>query len=260
MSNSEEEEIARNYICFEESDCIVVVVDATRLERNLNLVKQIVEIQNNVIVCVNLLDEAAKKGISIDLELLEQKLGVPVAGVIARRKKTLKELCQKIEDVCTSKIKPEPQFTKYEENVENAIKKLQNELQIKIENEKLARWIAIKFLEGNNKITEKITQKYGVKISETNLQVAKRELKEEKIEDLLVGAIMRDIEAICKEVVHLRKSNYNERDKKIDKILTSKLYGIPIMILFLGLIFWLTITGANYPSQLLSDFFTRNRK
>ena len=71
---------------------------------------------------------------------------------------------------------------------------------------------------------------------------------------------MRDIEAICKEVVHLRKSNYNERDKKIDKILTSKLYGIPIMILFLGLIFWLTITGANYPSQLLSDFFTRNRK
>ena len=99
-----------------------------------------------------------------------------------------------------------------------------------------------------------------MKISETNLQVAKRELKEEKIEDLLVGAIMRDIETICKEVVHLRKSNYNERDKKIDKILTSKLYGIPIMILFLGLIFWLTITGANYPSQLLSDFFTRNRK
>lgn len=260
MSNSEEEEIARNYICFEESDCIVVVVDATRLERNLNLVKQIVEIQNNVIVCVNLLDEAAKKGISIDLELLEQKLGVPVVGVIARRKKTLKELCQKIEDVCTGKIKPEPQFTKYEENVENAIKKLQNELQIKIENEKLDRWIAIKFLEGNNKITEKITRKYGVKISETNMKVAKSELKEEKIEELLVGAIIRDIEAICKEVVHLRKSNYNERDKKIDKILTSKLYGIPIMILFLGLIFWLTITGANYPSQLLSDFFTRNRK
>lgn len=260
MSNSEEEEIARNYICFEESDCIVVVVDATRLERNLNLVKQIVEIQNNVIVCVNLLDEAAKKGISIDLELLEQKLGVPVVGVIARRKKTLKELCQKIEDVCTGKIKPEPQFTKYEENVENAIKKLQNEIQIKIENEKNARWMAIKFLEGNNKITEKITQKYGVRISETNMQVAKRELKEEKIENLLVGAIMRDIEAICKEVVHLRKSNYNERDKKIDKILTSKLYGIPIMILFLGLIFWLTITGANYPTEILSNFFTRNRK
>lgn len=260
MSNSEEEEIARNYICFEESDCIAVVVDATRLERNLNLVKQIVEIQNNVIVCVNLLDEAAKKGISIDLELLGQKLGVPVVGVIARRKKTLKELCQKIEDVCTGKIKPEPQFTKYEENVENAIKKLQNEIQIKIENEKTARWMAIKFLEGNNKITEKITQKYGVRISETNMQVAKRELKEEKIENLLVGAIMRDIEAICKEVVHLRKSNYNERDKKIDKILTSKLYGIPIMILFLGLIFWLTITGANYPTEILSNFFTRNRK
>ena len=195
MSNSEEEEIAKNYICSKPNDCIVVVVDATRLERSLNLAKQIMQIENKVIVCVNLLDEATKKGISIDLEQLTKKLGVPVVGVIARKKKTLKNLCQIIEDVCNGKIKIEPKSTEHEENVEKEIEKMQKE-----------------------------------------------------------------IEKICSKVVHLRKSNYNESDRKIDKILTSKLYGIPIMIIFLGIIFWLTITGANYPSELLSDFFTRNRK
>ena len=78
MSNSEEEEIARNYICFGNPDATVIVVDATCLERNLNLVFQIMEITNNIIVCVNLLDEAKKKRIKIDLNKLSKKLGVPV--------------------------------------------------------------------------------------------------------------------------------------------------------------------------------------
>ena len=78
MSNSQEEEIARNYICFGNPDATVVVLDATCLERNLNLVFQIMEITPNVIVCVNLLDEAKKKGIFIDLSKLSQILGVPV--------------------------------------------------------------------------------------------------------------------------------------------------------------------------------------
>ena len=85
MSNSEEEEIARNYICFGKHDCTVVVVDATCLERNLNLVYQILEITDKVVVCVNLLDEAKKKGISIDFNLLSSHLGVPVVGTTARK-------------------------------------------------------------------------------------------------------------------------------------------------------------------------------
>ncbi len=78
MSYSEEEEIARNYICFEKPDATVVVLDATCLERNLNLVFQIMEITNNIIVCVNLLDEAKNKNIKINLKELEKRLGVPV--------------------------------------------------------------------------------------------------------------------------------------------------------------------------------------
>ena len=97
MSNSEEEEIARDYICFGNPDATVVIVDATCLERNLNLVYQIMEITSNIIVCVNLLDEANKKGMSIDLNELERKLGVPVVGTIARKKNTLNSLMKKVE-------------------------------------------------------------------------------------------------------------------------------------------------------------------
>lgn len=100
MSYSEEEEIARNYICFSKPDCIIVVADATNLERNLNLLYQIMEMNNRLILCVNLLDEARKKGIKIDLKKLEDEIGIPVVGTIAHKKKSLKKLMQKVEDVC----------------------------------------------------------------------------------------------------------------------------------------------------------------
>ena len=90
MSSSEEEEIARDYICFGNPDVTVIVVDSTCLERNLNLVFQIMEITDNIIVCVNLLDEAKKKGITINLELLSKLLGVPVVGTTARKPKTFR--------------------------------------------------------------------------------------------------------------------------------------------------------------------------
>ena len=192
LSNSEEEEIARNYICSENADVIVVIVDATCLERNLNLVFQILEITNNVIICVNLLDEAKKKGIFIDLELLSKKLGVPVVGTCARKTKTLKKLLDVIHDVCIKKIVPNP------------------------------------------------------------LKVQKDDDAEKYLEDVYIKA-----EEICEETCRYRNEDTNVLDRKIDKILTSKICGIPIMIGFLGIIFWLTITGANYPSQLLANLFSK---
>lgn len=194
MSNSEEEEIARNYICFEKPDCTIVVVDATCLERNLNLVYQILAITKKVVVCVNLLDEAKNKGIEIDLGKLEEKLGVPVIGTIARKKKTLKKLLNKVEEVC--KIKDTKKG------------KLQN-------------------------------------IAELEATV-----KEE-----IISQILKKAEQVCKEVITYKKENYNSRDRKIDKVLTSKIFGIPIMIIFLCGILWITIVGANYPSKWLSSLF-----
>ena len=100
MSNSEEEEIARNYICFGNPDATVVILDATSLERSLNLAYQIMEITDKIIICVNLVDEAEKKGIHIDFNELEKRLGVPVVATIARKKKTLNKLMNIVYKVC----------------------------------------------------------------------------------------------------------------------------------------------------------------
>lgn len=191
LTDSEEEKVAKDYISSGKADVTLVIVDATCLERNLNLVYQIMNLTDKVIVCVNLLDEARKKGIKINLEKLSTILGVPVVGTIARKKKTLQNLMVTTQKVCTNAISPTP-----------------------------------------NRIEECITDK-----------------------DFLEKVFAKANE-ITSEVCTIENENYNERDKKIDKILTSKKFGIPIMILFFCLIFWITIVGANYPSELLSQFFS----
>lgn len=191
MSNSEEEEIARDYLCLGKPDATVIVVDSTCLERNLNLVFQVMKITNNVIVCVNLLDEAKKKGIYINLKELENQLGVPVVGTTARDKNTLHGLIDCIYNVCMNNIKCNPNLIK--------------------------------------------CASYD--------------------EDTIVSSIMKKAEEITNLVCTFNKKDYNITNRKIDKILTSKKFGIPIMLAFLGIIFWITIIGANYPSSILSNFF-----
>ena len=97
MSNSEEEEIARDFICFEKYNAVIVVCDATCLERNLNLVLQILSLTPHVILCINLIDEAEKKGIVVDIEKLKQQIGVPVVKICARDKIGFDELLEKLE-------------------------------------------------------------------------------------------------------------------------------------------------------------------
>ncbi len=266
MSNSEEEEIARDYICFGNPDCTVIVVDATCLERNLNLVFQTMEITNNIIVCVNLLDEAKKKKIHIDLNKLSNELGVPVVGTTARKKKTLDKLMATIQQVCTGEIRPVPKKITYHKVIENGLSKLS----IVLENDfslspDLARWVALKIMDGEEKILQSIEDNLSIDLlNHESLQhvksIVRNELHENSItennlKDLIVTNIMHNSETICGKVCYYEDENYSKRDQKIDKILTSKKFGIPIMILFLGIIFWLTIIGANYPSQALFSLF-----
>ena len=267
MSNSEEEEIARDYICFGNPDATVVILDATSLERNLNLVYQIMEITDKVVVCVNLLDEAKKKGIHINFKELEKRLGVPVVGTIARKKKTLNALMEQVEKVCEGKVKLNPKKVKYKEYIEEAVEKLENYIEEILPKEKktLARWICLKIIDGNEKIIKKIEENLKIDLTKSEkIQEIKQEVedilefngvKQENRKDDLISSVIFLSENVAKDVVTLEKEEYNTRDRKIDKILTSKVWGIPIMLLFLGVIFWLTITGANYPSEWLSNFF-----
>ena len=285
MSNSEEEEIARDYICFGNPDATVIVVDSTCLERNLNLVYQIMEITDNIIVCVNLLDEAKKKKIKIDLKKLEDLLGVPVVGTIAREKQTLENLKNTIYRVCEGEIRPHTKTVIYEqeieENLEKIVEKLDTDLLVneylekrnivteigvkknKI-SKKLCRWIAIKLIDGEEKILKSIQENLEIDLEEQGIQqsvieakenLETREINSKNFKDKIVADIMKKAEETSKEVCTFKNKNYRERDLKIDKILTSKIFGIPIMILFLGLIFWITIVGANYPSEWLFSVF-----
>ena len=285
MSNSEEEEIARDYICFGNPDATVIVVDSTCLERNLNLVYQIMEITDNIIVCVNLLDEAKKKKIKIDLNKLENLLGVPVVGTVARERQTLENLKNTIYKVCEGEIKPHTKTVIYEqeieENLEKIVEKLDTDLlvneyseirniatDIEVEenkiSKKLYRWIAIKLIDGEEKILKSIQENLEIDLEEQEIQqlvieakenLETREITSKNFKDKIVADIMKKAEETSKEVCTFENKNYRERDLKIDKILTSKIFGIPIMILFLGLIFWITIVGANYPSEWLFSIF-----
>lgn len=286
MSNSEEEEIARDYICFGNPDATVIVVDGTCLERNLNLVFQIMEITENIIVCVNLLDEAEKKKIKIDLKKLEKLLGVPVVGTVARDKKTLENLKNTIYKVCEGEIHPYANEVKYEPEIEENLKKVAETFKMdtnikeysekrNIESdtiveekrnisERLYRWIAIKLIDGEEKILNSIQENLELNLEEQEIEQAvieakqnfeKKDITSKNFKDKIVADIMKKAEETAREVCTFENENYRERDLKIDKILTSKTFGIPIMILFLGIIFWITIVGANYPSEFLFNVF-----
>ena len=261
MSNSQEEEIARDYICFGRPDVTVVVVDATCLERNLNLVFQTMEITPNVIVCVNLLDEAKKKHIDINLSKLQELLGVPVVGTIARKKKTLKNLLNTINGVCERKIISNPKIIKYPQVIEDNISTIYPNIK-KITPplfEYISRWICLKLLDNDEKIINTIEKSLSINlksnvIKEKLLEI-KNNLEFDKVKDTIVSSILKKAEEISNTVCSFKNKDYYNRDRNIDKILTSKKFGIPIMLVFLAALFWLTIVGANYPSKLLSNFF-----
>ena len=267
MSNSEEEEIARDYICFDNPDVTLIVVDGTCLERNLNLVYQTMEITNNIVVCVNLLDEAKKKGIDIDLDLLSNLLGVPVVGTIARKKKTLTNLLNTIYKVATKEIVPTPNKVTYADLIEENIAILEKELRNNFKlNENLYRWISLKLIDGEKTILNSIEKNLNIDLQNNNkittilsqikINLDEGKIKSENFKDTIISSIVSKAENVGNKVCNNTRIVKNSRDLKIDKILTSKKFGIPIMILFLGLIFWITIVGANYPSEFLFNMFS----
>lgn len=266
MSSSVEEEIARDYICFGESDAVIIVCDATCLERNLNLVLQVLEITTNAIVCVNLLDEAKKKKIHIDLDELSLQLGVPVVGTSARSGKGLGELMSITEKVSSREIKTYRVKNEYPAPIEEAIQILSPEIENAVGTLIDSRWVAIRLLDFNERLNFALSQNLNLDIRKSTAIAAaldkatslleENAVSHEILADILVSTIVGRSEEIASKCVRFDNKSYTERDRKIDKILTSRLTGIPIMLLMLGGIFWLTITGSNYPSQLLSNFFS----
>lgn len=254
IAHSQEEEVARDFICFNKYDLVVVVCDAVCLERNLNLVLQTLEITDKVIVCVNLLDEAKKKKIKIELDKLSKILGVPVVGTSARSKHGLNKLLDKLENKEFNLYK-----ICYSEKLETAIVNLSAKLNGKTKNLD-PRWIAINLINFDKDLYQKITDYLNYDLLEDKeikdeILLIKKELNF-NVKDEIVNTIVRKSEEISKEVVSFENKNYNLKNQTIDRIITSKIWAIPIMLVMLFCIFWLTIKGANYPSNLLFDMFS----
>lgn len=253
FSSSIDEEVARDFICYGNYDAVVVVTDATCLERNLNLVYQISELTNKVITCVNLIDEAKKKNIQIDKDGLQNSLGIPVVLTAANKGIGMDNLKTEIEKLAVKKKTPIPNKTIYSDVIENLVEQVEKKLEpYDIINK---RWIALRLIDSNYDIFKKLDEfddKFNTMIAkklqaELNLNINKDSLRE-YISEMNYKQAKTIKDKFVKE--DIKKIN---RDKKIDDIITSKIFGIPLMLLLLGIVFWLTIEGANYPSQLLSD-------
>ena len=253
--SSKEEEVTRDFICFEKHDLTVIVVDATMIERNLNLVDQIIETEDNVIVCVNLMDEAKKRNIKINIKELENILKVPVVGTSATNKKSLDKLIETIEKKCYNQVHEHIRIN-YDNKVEDVINKLTKTLN-RYDNNIKNRFFAIKLIENNENFNNKIYEYLNLTNSDIlnikkSIESCLAYLKNNDIEDYqsnIINSIMKTnleiTNKICKQT--------DFKVPKIDKFLTSKLFGLPIMVIFLAIILWLTITGSNYPSTLLSN-------
>lgn len=264
MANSVEEEVARDFVCFGNPDATVIVTDATCLERNLNLVLQTLEITSNVVVCVNLLDEAKRKRINVNLKELSNQLGVPVIGTSARSGKGLIELMDAVYDVTNKKTITSPIKIYYDDTIEQAIDILEPSVNKLLADKLNSRWVALKLLDGDTTLSKALKKYLDFDLMEHHnisqkVKEAKELLSEAGIEldffrDKIVSQIVCTAEKICSSVIIFESEKYNCTDRKIDSILTSRIFGIPIMIGLLGVVFWLTITGANVPSVLLADF------
>ena len=155
LSTSQDEEVARNFILFGRPDVTVIVVDAARLERNLNLVLQVLEITDKVVLCLNLMDEAARHNVSIDQRTLARDLGVPVVGTTARSQIGIPELLKTIDDVANGTIVCKPHRVKnLSKSIEKSVKTLSESLAAQFPGLPNSRWVAFRLLEGDERISE----------------------------------------------------------------------------------------------------------
>lgn len=248
MADSPEEVLARDFICFGGADAVLVVCDATCLDRNMNLLLQTMETGRPVLLCVNLLDEAESKGIHIDLKTLEDKLGIPVIGTVARDKKSREKILSAMDRAFDIPVKREMANIPYPEPVEQALEAL---MPLAGEIEGLSpRFICLRLLLGE------MDDRVGLELREAAREqrefLAQNGIDTDRLHDMLVSSLVKTGERLCQGAVENGEGGYGSRDRAIDRIVTSRIFGYPLMIVLLALVFYLTIKGANYPSQWLS--------
>lgn len=284
-SASIDEQVARDFLLFDRPDCVIVVVDATALERNLNLVFQVMEITSRIVVCVNLLDEARRKGVNIDLERLSDRLGLPVVGTVARRGKGVTELLGAVADVIAGRIVPAPHRVPTPEPLQNAVDAIVPLVLSVAPQLPNARWVAYRLIEGDHQVREALRVGVLAKLADSGARTrpglqctdrgpspvegesrvteradpdavlgkidAIRDSVGERFRDDIVSAIYQSATKIAGAVVR-RSGPRVTWDERIDRLVTHPIWGWPVMALLLAVVLWITIIGANIPSAFIS--------
>ncbi len=276
LSSSIDEEIARDFILFGQPDVTVIVVDATRLERNLNLALQVLRITDRVVVCLNLMDEAKRKGLEIDVRRLARDLGVPVVPTAARYGEGLDELNRAIAEVATGQATTKPlRVGGRSTSLDRAVSRLTREIDRAYPGLPNGGWVALRLLDGDERISEavrtgeigtlrdpgaaesggapspRIPSVLGAKVLQTAHQLRWQVGKDFHLE--LMEEIYAEAARLADRAV--TPSGQQPRfdlDRTIDRLVTSRTLGLPLMLLILTVVFWITIAGANIPSRVLS--------
>ena len=252
---SQEEIVARDFICFGNPDAVIVVCDSTCIERNLNLLFQVMELTDNVILCLNLLDEAKKKGIEINKSKLEEMLGIPVVLTAARSGYGMDELKETLNTVVHGNYKFNNKPVYYDDKIESMVNSIKDELYEIIPSIN-PRWLGLRLIDGDESILTSLND-YTENDILDDLNTIKSKLPDifdkSKIRSHLSKTTYDYAKSISDQVVTVTNSKAFDRDEKIDRVVSSKIFGIPLMLLLLCGVLWLTIQGANYPSEIISN-------
>ena len=280
QAGSTDEEVARDFILFGRPDVTIVVVDATRLERNLNLALQILEITDRVVVCVNLMDEAERHGIAIDLDRLSKELGVPVVGTSARQGEGVDQLISVALDVARGKTETRPyRIETHQAGVEAAVADLVTELEAAFPDLPNARWVALRLLNTDEAVEEAVRSgELGLLMSDGKSEgippdAAPLDVRLEALSRASAlrwnlphdfhDALSHRLYDVAQEIAAKSQARGFTQagfdlDRTLDKVLTSRVFGFPTMLLVLAVVFWITIAGANIPSQMLATLLVDN--
>ena len=254
-ARSQEEEVTRDFLCFGGAGAVIAVCDATCLERNLDLVLQTLEITRAAALCVNLMDEARRRGITVDTDRLSERLGIPVVATEARAGRGLKELIAALTPFPTPP--PTPYRVTYPAPLEEALALLTPALR---DCPLPARFIALRLLEGESGFASRLAAHTGFDPAAPAVQAAlaradailrEAGLVGDALTDAVVGALLREASDIASACVTQRESS--APTGRWDRILTGPVTGVAVMVLALLGVLWLTVVGANKPSEWLSS-------
>ncbi len=280
LSASQDEEIARDFILFGRPDCTVVVVDATCLERHLNLVLQVLEISDRVVVCLNLMDEARRKGLRLNAARLGRDLGVPVVPTVASTGEGVAALIQAVAAMAAGRTPTRPRRLTGAGAVQHAVAALVPQLNALAPGLPNSRWVALRLLDGDWRVRQALrrgeltalaaqpmsispsagrrpasaAEPQALPAAEALLQQADaaRQQLGRQFHDQVVVGLYQEAERLARRVVTTTDAPQRDWAAAFDRLATSPWVGLPLILGLLAVVFWLTVTGANVPSALLA--------